>query len=57
MHPYTYDALYSFMNTICRQYFDRHESKLAICILAIIEESQIASIISYFATYSFHDQT
>ena len=38
-------------------YFDGHESKPAMCILAIIEESQKTSITSYFATDSFYDQT
>ena len=36
---------------------DGHESKPAMCILAIIEESQETSIISYLATYSFYDET
>ena len=34
-----------------------HKSKPAICILAIIEERQKTSIISYFVTYSFYGQT
>ena len=38
-------------------YIDGHESKPAMCILAIIEQSQKTSIISYFATYSLHDHT
>ena len=36
---------------------DGHESKPAMCILIIIEDSQITSLISYFTTYSFYDQT
>ena len=35
--------------------FDGHESKPAMCILAIIQESQNISTFSYFATYSLHD--
>ena len=34
-------------------HIDGHESKPAMCILAIIEEIQKTSIISYFDTYSF----
>ena len=36
---------------------DDHESKPTMCILAIMEDSQKTSIISYFTTYSFYDQT
>ena len=38
-------------------YIDGHKSKPAMCILALIEESQKTSIISYFDTYSVYDQT
>ena len=40
-----------------QSFIDGPESKLAMRILAITEESQKTSIISYFATYSFYDQT
>ena len=36
-------------------YIDGHKSKPAMCILAIIEESQKTLIISNFATLSFYD--
>ena len=41
----------------CMAHIDSHESKPAMCILSIIEENQKNSIISYFATYSFYEQT
>ena len=35
-------------------YIDGHESKPAISILAIVQESQKTSAFRYFSTYSFH---
>ena len=39
------------------KYIDGHESKPAISILAIVENSQQTSNFCYFATYSFHVPT
>ena len=65
-HTYRWHATTEMLLKIYRYYIyryhlrndiDCHESKPAMCILRIIEESQTTSIISYFATYSFYNQT
>ena len=43
--------------TIRALHIDGHESKPALSILAIIEESQKTRMISYFATDFCYDQT
>ena len=39
------------------KHFDGYESKLAMCVLAIIQGNQTTSTFSYFVTYSVHDLT
>ena len=41
-----------FMYTVI--YIDGHESKPAISILAIVQESRKASAFGYFSSYSFN---
>ena len=45
---------YGNIQNIQKNHIDGHESKPAICLLAIVQESQKTSAFRYFLTYSFH---